>query len=327
MLLLSPRRLRALLAVVLAVSVAVLAAFHQAARAQSEPIRLEVSNGEVAPGDDYQLQWMERAGVTFVDDVTLEECSDASFSDSKTLQRYSTRSHHKKFENNPSATYLIRYYRVHAKASVRGEVESTIEEVYSNTVRVVLLGTNKALRPPELQAQDGKLGKAGSQSAKTGKNGKDDTKKADASSDDKKDEYPTAGRPDLTIQRILMSPEHPRAGETFYVLVQVRNKGVVPSPPTSVQIDLLERTFSFDIDVLKPNAAQSVTLPPLRAPKTGSSIVVRANVDPNERVVESREDNNVREVTFTLAEGAAPPSSASPASGEARPSSDPAPKH
>lgn len=269
--------------------------------AQGQQVRLEASAAEVAPGDEYQLQWMERSGVTFVDDVTLEESSDASFADAKILARYSTRSHHKKFENNPSASFLVRYYRVRAKASVRTENDIQVEEVVSNPVRVILAGTNKALRPASIPTEASKTTPT-----------VDKDKKSDGD-DKQKDEYPTAGRPDLVITRIVISPEQPRPGEMFSLLVQVRNKGVAPSAPTNVQVDVADRTFLLEVDVLKPNAGQNMTVPPVRTPKTGP-LVVRATIDPDERLVESRKDNNVKEATFPLAQakGEAPSNSATP---------------
>ena len=270
--------------------------------AQRSPIRLSVSNNKVEPGDSYTLTWMEGASVQASSDFTIEECTDPKFQDAANLVRYTVRAHRKKFENAAAFSHAIRYYRIRTTAWVRGELDNnqTSEEVVSNVVRVTLVGTNAADKPPSFPDD-------AEPSARKKK--KTDTK------DDKKDEdaYPTMGRPDLAVVHISTDPSKPRAGSPFNVRVTVRNQGVVPAPSARVKIEIGNSVYFSEVEPLKPRFAVDARFVNLIIPKSGP-LTIKAIVDPDDQIPESREDNNALEATFDLlpAEVPASPQPSSP---------------
>jgi hypothetical protein len=285
--------LRSRLIYCLAVALVLSVAFPLTAHAQQAPIRLSTSKWRVDPGDSYTLTWMERAGVNPSDaDFILEESSDPHFRDKDKTQSWPIHgAHHKSLENEAAFSHLVRYYRIRATAWVRGVDGSSQnqEDVVSNVVRVTLVGTTTAVPVPSF-ADDPET--PSKHSSKGGK--KDDEKHDDGNS------YPTAGRPDLIISKILLSPKEPKAGQRFEVHVVVRNVGVAPSTRSSVKVEILGRTFEIDVDPLKPQFSNECPLPPQVADKPGP-ITVNAEVDPHDRVTESREDNNTFSQTFPIA--------------------------
>lgn len=259
----------------------------RAARAGSTPIRLSVNKWKVQPGDDYSLSWSEGGDVRPVDDFALEESADPTFKDTKTFTSYPVRAHHKKFENSASLAHTVRYYRVRAKVWLRplGDEQSVQDEVTSNVVRVILVGTNRADKVPSFpdDPED--------EPARKKKDDKDKDKP-------KEDDYPAMGRPDLIVTRIQTEPEHPRVGVPFMLRILVRNVGVFPSAATNIRVEAGGRAYMADVEPLKPNYTMPVPIPNVRANAT--SFTVRVVVDPQDRVAESREDNNVMERTLQI---------------------------
>jgi hypothetical protein len=153
--------------------------------------------------------------------------------------------------------------------------ETTTEEVTSNVVRVILVGTSKADTVPSFP-DDPQI------EAKKAKKDKDD-KKAEGP------EYPTMGRPDLVVSRLVLEPAEPQAGQSFVARLLVRNVGVVPSEGSIIRVQALGRSFNFDVEPLKPSFSVYVPLPALKA---NEDILLEAQLDPMEKMTESREDNN-----------------------------------
>ena len=276
---------------------------HAPSRAQGQPIRLSVNNWKIEAGDAYTMSWTERGGVQTYSDYTLEEASDPQFKDKANLVTYIVRAHHKKLENTPSFSHGVRYYRIRAKAWIRSEMsnDQVSEEVFSNVVRVTLLGTNNALAPPSFPDDPE------TQADKKKKKDKDSEKKEE-------DDYPTMGRADFTIVKVAMDPPTVQVGQPFTIRVTVRNQGVVPSPPVRVRVSSEGGTYTTDIDTLKPRFSVDGRVGPLHVDKAGP-LNVQVTIDPDEKVPESRKDNNTMSRTFEILPATAQPSpSPSPAS-------------
>jgi hypothetical protein len=271
---------------------------HRPARAQRAPIRLSVNKWKVEPGDNYTLSWMESGSVQPISDYIVEEDSDPQFKDKDNYNRYVVRAHRKALENTTSFSHTVRYYRVRTRAWVRNYDDQQVQdEVVSNTVRVTLLGTDKS--PPPSFPDDPE------EPVKKPKKDPKDKKPEDA--------YPTMGRPDFVIQRIFLDPSSPKVGETFKVHVTVRNTGVVPAPIAQVKIEVAGRQYVSEVEAMKPGYAVDAVSPPITV-HTAGPLPVTATVDPFQRVAESREDNNTRTMSLSIAEAAPRPApSASPA--------------
>jgi len=280
------KSLRSLLAVA-----ALLLITGSAAIAQGEPIRLSVDKVRVEPGDDYQLIWIERGGVQAIDDFTIEESADPTFKDTtRGYNKYSVRNHRKSLQNNPSLSHVVRYYRIKAKAWVRNLGDQLQkEDIASNVIRVTLVGTNKAEAVPSFPDDP----EPGERKAKKKKEG----------DDEKKDEYPTMGRPDFMVVKVSTDPERPRVGQKFTLKVFVRNAGVVPSPPAKIRVEAGGRIFAADVEPLKPG--YTVPVPLMNMQADAAAFKVRITLDQTAQVTESREDNNVVERTLEFAPDAA----------------------
>lgn len=297
---------RIVIAVLLAALVLLLLG-HRDVQAQNAPIRLSVNKWKVEPGDAYTLSWMESGSVQAISEYVIEEDTDPQFRDKENYSRYVVKSHSKSFENSTSFSHTVRYYRVRARAWVRSIDEQQVEdEVVSNTVRVTLLGTDKAPAPsfPDDPEETVKKPKKDKDKDKDKKKGED---------------YPAMGRPDFVITSIVTEPAVPVAGKPFRVRATVRNVGVVPSEAIQLKIDAAARQFVVECEPLKPQYKVDVLSPAVVTEKPGS-MQVRVTADPFERADESREDNNDKTITVNVTE-APPRASPSPeASGAPAPS-------
>lgn len=263
--------------------------------AENTPLRLSVNKWRVDAGDSYTLSWMESGTVQPMSDFTIEECTDPQFKVKDNYSRYVVRSHRHSFENATAFNHAVRYYRVRARAWVRGDDDQQRdEEVVSNVVRVTLLGTDKSPAPsfaddPEPTPKKSK------------KNDKDKDKKDD------KEDYPAMGRPDFVVVRILLEPPRPKVGQPFRVRVSVRNVGVVPSEVCQVKVEVAGRQWILDCEPLKPAYAVDVVTPPVSV-DTAGDVKVHVEIDPFERIAESRKDNNTKDQSFPVAADGIKPS-------------------
>lgn len=264
---------------------------------------MTVNKWRVDPGDSYTLSWMESSSVQPFSDFVVEECTDPQFKDRENYTRYVVRAHSKTLENATSFSHTVRYYRVRTRAWIRDETgQQTEDEVVSNVVRVTLLGTDKSPPPsfpddPEPQIKKPKTDK---------KNDKDKNEK---------EEYPSMGLPDMIVLKITLEPEKPRVGQEFKVHVTIKNAGVFPSDVCQVKIEAAGRQWIVDCEGLKPNYAIDAITPPVIVNDAGE-LKVHAEIDPFNRMRESRKDNNDGDQTFTILDTAKKPAASSDARGE-----------
>lgn len=117
---------------------------------------------------------------------------------------------------------------------------------------------------------------------------------------------------DLTIQSISIISGYPQVGKTMKLVVTVWNSGKKPSTITSLNLKLRQGTIAMSnppapafsrtvsIGAIDPNRARAVTFTKTLTNWPTGFWTAEARVDPQNRIFESNENNNISRQGFKI---------------------------